>query len=214
MRTLSYPLPATRLTRRQCEAIMAPLLQYCLPAMGICRNFPRKLVFSTLEYMGLDIKHLFIVQEIIRVKDIIFHTFNNTLTGKLYRNSMELFFIELGINPADLPKAHSKVETLTTPSLVQSTMLFLAQFNIQLKHSITLTPLRNQDQYIMEALLQLELPDYELKICNHCRLYLKGSLGRYLHQAGAQRQVLACLPPPNDDKLENLAILPHQSLFV
>jgi hypothetical protein len=50
MRTLSYPLPALRFTRSQCEAIMAPILQYCLPALGICRNFPRKLVFSTFDY--------------------------------------------------------------------------------------------------------------------------------------------------------------------
>jgi hypothetical protein len=47
LRTLAYPLSALRLTRCQMEQIMAPLLQYCLPAMGICRNFLRKLGIST-----------------------------------------------------------------------------------------------------------------------------------------------------------------------
>jgi hypothetical protein len=102
MRTISYPLPALRLTRPQCEAIMAPILQYCLPALGICQNFPRKLVFSTLDYYGINIKHLFVIQEIARVHDIIFHTFNDTLTGLLYRASLELFFIELGFQPTTL----------------------------------------------------------------------------------------------------------------
>jgi len=51
MRTLLHPLPAIRLTKAQCESIMAPLLQYLLPALGVCRNFPRRLVFSTLDYM-------------------------------------------------------------------------------------------------------------------------------------------------------------------
>jgi hypothetical protein len=35
-RSLSYPLAALRLTKPQWEAIMAPILRYCLPAMGIC----------------------------------------------------------------------------------------------------------------------------------------------------------------------------------
>jgi hypothetical protein len=59
LRTLMYPLPSIRLSKAQWEIIMCPILWYCLPALGICRNFPRKLVHTTLDYMGLDIKHLF-----------------------------------------------------------------------------------------------------------------------------------------------------------
>lgn len=36
MRTLIYPLPALQLTKKECEAIMAPILQYCLQALGVC----------------------------------------------------------------------------------------------------------------------------------------------------------------------------------
>jgi hypothetical protein len=39
-KTLTYPLPALNLTKEQCEKIMAPILQYGLPNMGVCRNFP------------------------------------------------------------------------------------------------------------------------------------------------------------------------------
>jgi hypothetical protein len=52
--------------------------------------------------MGLDISHLFFLQEISRLKDIILHNFNDRLTGKLYRTSMEIFFLETGINPSNL----------------------------------------------------------------------------------------------------------------
>jgi hypothetical protein len=119
MRTLVYPLPAIRLTKSQCESIMAPLLRFCLPAMGVCMNFPRKLVHSTLDYIGLDIKHLFLLQEIMHIKDIILHNSNATLTGQLYRASMELFFIELGITPSLLLTRQKAVDCLTTPSLVK-----------------------------------------------------------------------------------------------
>jgi hypothetical protein len=74
LRTLYYPLPALHLTKAQCEAIMSPLLQYCLPTLGICRNFPRLLVFSPLDFMGLHIMHLYTLQEIIRIKDMIFNS--------------------------------------------------------------------------------------------------------------------------------------------
>jgi hypothetical protein len=48
---------------------MRPLLLYCLPALGICRNFPRALVFGPMEYSGLGFKHLFTDQEIARLQD-------------------------------------------------------------------------------------------------------------------------------------------------
>jgi hypothetical protein len=152
---------------------MAPLLRYCLPAIGVCRNFPRALVFSTLDYMGLHIQHLHSLQEIARLKDIIPHTFNDTLTGKLYQMSMELFFIELGL-PNQLSRyAIEVLDGLTTNSLVKSTMLFLRQYNIVLKHSIEVKQLRENDSSIMEQLLNLGIPLPDLVVCNRCRLFLK-----------------------------------------
>jgi hypothetical protein len=152
---------------------MAPLLQYCLPALGVCRHFPRRLAFSTLDYMGLDIKRLFILQEIFRIKDIIFHTFNDTLTGKLYRTSLELFFLELGIQPWHFHAEENAIVALTSPSLVQTSMLFMSQFKIYLKHSIRIPLLREGDQFIIEAFLSLDIPIQDLVACNKCRLFLK-----------------------------------------
>ncbi len=40
------------------DAKMQPILHYGLPALGICRNFPRKMVFAPHKYMGLGFKHL------------------------------------------------------------------------------------------------------------------------------------------------------------
>jgi hypothetical protein len=52
-RTFCYPLNAVNLTKAQCEAIMSPVLHYALPAMGVCRNFPRAMVFSPLKTQDL-----------------------------------------------------------------------------------------------------------------------------------------------------------------
>lgn len=141
--------------------------------MGICRNFPRKLVFSTLDYMGLNIVHLHTLQEILRIKDIIFHNFNDTLTGKLYKTSMELFYIELGMNPQRQLPSIDILETLTTSSLVKSTMVFMVEYGIYFKHNITIPLLRSHDELIMESFLRMNIPLPELLACNKCRLFLK-----------------------------------------
>jgi hypothetical protein len=80
-RTLIYPLPAINLMKKECEAIMAPIIEYILPALGICRNFPRSIVFAPKEFFGLGIQHLHTIQEILRLKDIVQHTFQESITG-------------------------------------------------------------------------------------------------------------------------------------
>lgn len=114
--TLIYPLLAIRLTKAQCEAILSPLLHYC--PIGVCRFFPRKLVFSTADYMGLNLPHLPMLQDIARIQDLIFHTFNGALTGDLYRASLEIFVIEIGCNAYEVWRDSVIIVLLTTPSLV------------------------------------------------------------------------------------------------
>jgi hypothetical protein len=80
-RTLVYPLPALNLTKEQCYYIIKLMLTYLLPAIGVCRNFSRKLDFCPLKFLGLGIKHLHTVQEIARIKSLISHVHKDTLTG-------------------------------------------------------------------------------------------------------------------------------------
>jgi hypothetical protein len=97
-RTLCYPLNAMNLSTQECNAIMSPILNYALPAMGICWNFPRALVHNSTKHMGLGIKHIHKVQEIARLKDLIHHTYVKSMTGLLYRTSLEYLLLEIGIN--------------------------------------------------------------------------------------------------------------------
>jgi len=52
-RSLAYPLPTLNLTKDQCEKIITPANEFVLTAMGICRNFPRSLVFASEQYFRL-----------------------------------------------------------------------------------------------------------------------------------------------------------------
>ncbi len=172
-RMLLYPLPALNLTKAECELIMAPILRYCLPAMGYCRNFPRNVVFAPTTYMGLGIEHLYTVQEILRIKDFIFHTHYNTDTGSLYQISLEVLLLEVGVsnNLHDLP--YSKLSCLATSSLIKSTWNFLSTHDLTLKYEIKIPPSRINDQPIMKLFIDTSTPIDDLLRINRCRLYLR-----------------------------------------
>jgi hypothetical protein len=100
---------------------MAPILLYGLPALGICRYFPHKLVFAPIKYMGLGIQHLYTIHEIARLKDIINHTYKATTTGNLIRTSLELLFLEVGMGTNLAAIDFDSTSYLATDSLVKST---------------------------------------------------------------------------------------------
>lgn len=51
---------------------MAIHLNYALPAMGICRNFLRAIVFAPIESLGLGVQHLYMIQGITRTCNFIY----------------------------------------------------------------------------------------------------------------------------------------------
>jgi len=41
------PITCSNMFKKQHEQMMSILLQYALPTMGVCRSFPRQLIFTT-----------------------------------------------------------------------------------------------------------------------------------------------------------------------
>jgi hypothetical protein len=149
LRFLAYSLPALCLSRQQWDCILSPILRYCLPAMGVSRYFPRKLVFASSSHFGLGFKHLHTMQEIAHIKDIIWHTFSDTLTGILYKTSFKLMLLECSIR-TDIFLIPDWSIQLSTQSLILDTIQFLRSHNINLYHNVTFTPQRENDAIIMQ----------------------------------------------------------------
>jgi hypothetical protein len=121
--TLCYPLSSINLSRLQCEKLMSPLLQYALPALGICRSFPRDIVFALIKYAGLGIKHLHTNQEIARLKDILSHTTKGALLGDLYKHSLTVLLLELGLGPDLSQIDYNKFGLFCTAACKQTTII-------------------------------------------------------------------------------------------
>jgi hypothetical protein len=139
-RSLLYPLPALNLTKK------------------LCRNFPGALVFAPEKFFGLGIPHLYTIQEIYRLSDLILHNTKETMTGLLSKSTLELLIIELGstIDLHLLP--FTQLQGLASNSLIKSTWEFLHIHSIQLHHNITLLAPREDDVEIMTVFYQQNLP--------------------------------------------------------
>jgi hypothetical protein len=173
MKTLTYPLPALNLTQSQCDHIMQPILKYVLPAMGVCRNFPRTMVYAPKKYMGIGIRHPYTTQETARIMDIINHTFSNTTTGQLHRHSLELMFVEIGVSTNFHELPYNSLHILATDSLAKSTWKFLHDNDISLEHDIVWPAPRDGDISLMVSFLNGGCSKDQLIILNKCRLYLR-----------------------------------------
>jgi hypothetical protein len=161
-KTLSYPLPCTSLSKKQCDKIMATALLQALPAMGICRYFPRSVVHGPLSRMGLGIPHIHSLQEIARLKDMIHHTDINTFTGQLYRGTLEAMIIKVGVGMDIFQYPFQDLQHLATDSLVKTTWETLSANGLLVTTDIAI-PLPRAKGARGPVLLTL----------NYCRLYLK-----------------------------------------
>ncbi len=149
VRTLAYPLSALNLNKAQYDDIMRPILMYGFPAMGICRNFARDIMFAPELYRGIGLKHLHTEQEIFRLIDIITHTHQEPITGSLYMSSFEILLVEVGLGSTVHSIPSQFMQYLATDSLIKSTCLFLSKHRLQLCHTIQFSPGRQNDLRIM-----------------------------------------------------------------
>ena len=88
----------TTLTQADCDYITSPILQQCLPRMGIVRSFPRTLVHSHSQYQGLEIPNLFWLQGYYHIERLIKFFGSSHLSGSLLRHSLESLRLELRCN--------------------------------------------------------------------------------------------------------------------
>lgn len=152
---------------------MAPILRFCLPDIGMCRNFSRKPVCTP--YPDGIRFYAFILPTGYSsdFKVIISHTFQGILTGHLYRTSLELLLLEAGQGTSILNLQSTSVNLLGKACVVKSFVLFLIRYEIALCHDISLQKPRENDVLVMTASVELGLPLEDLWICNHFRIYLR-----------------------------------------
>ena len=177
MKTIEYPLMATTMTRRQIDTIMQPILQAALRKCRIQNRLPRKLVYGTLRARGLGLKDPFITQLIQHLQAILRHANRDTPSQVLHQENMELVQLHIGSarNFWELP--FEEYGCLAPKGWMKHTWECLDSTPLSLLGPpLQIPPLRQHDEFIMDAFVAQGYEDAELQILNDCRLYLKATL--------------------------------------
>ena len=172
-KTLEYPLHATTLTLQECEEIMAPAKREILHGLQICENFPLMLLFGPQSNLVLGLKHLYTLQGIMHIEDLIHQTSQGTLTGELYRSTLEQLMVNIGYGSDLFSAPYATLGKLMPYTWMTHLWEFLDRRGLQLKHDIELVLLRHHDCFIMRKAVEAKFTFSQLDAINRCRIYLQ-----------------------------------------
>ena len=174
LKSLQYPLPAAMLSKKQCNAIMSPLLLAGLPKMKIARTFPREVIHGPYSRGGFGIPDLYTTQNISKIEILLDQFDKQSITSSLLQLHLQYLTLEIGIGDDFLLKSFDVYGRIITPSIITSLWQFTTESNIQIHLPLPTTPLmRQKDTYIMEEIGKRKLSLGTLKDINQCRMFLQ-----------------------------------------
>ncbi len=113
---LHYPLTATVLTKAQCMAIMQPVLQGVLPAMGFNCHFSWAVAYSPYSKKGLNLPNLYTKQVVSHISTLLkYGVYPKDPTVILLQANAEAMRLESGLCGHLI-----KFSQATTPCLTQT----------------------------------------------------------------------------------------------
>jgi hypothetical protein len=89
MPSLECGIPATKLTKKDCEEIQRPTMNMILPKMGIARSAPRAAILGTTQFGGLGLTHLAPLQGHTILQYILGYLGCEDITGCLIQMLLE-----------------------------------------------------------------------------------------------------------------------------
>ena len=98
MNTIAYPLTATSLMYDECDSIMQPILKAVLPKARIQRRLPRKLLYGSRRFQGLNLHHPYWTQLIKHLHCLMTHSNRDTPTADLLTENTDLVQLHIGSN--------------------------------------------------------------------------------------------------------------------
>jgi hypothetical protein len=173
MKTLEYPMMATMLTESDWEYILVPLLAAGLPRAGLTRTFPRDILFGPTLAQGFGVFHPWYHQQITYLTTLLQHTQQQTMTGQLITASYEQLRLEMGTSGFMMDVSYQTMKDTVTKTWLTNLWEFADKFQIKIQDDTSqLKPQRQNDKFIMDALLAAGFKGYVLKELNACQMFL------------------------------------------
>lgn len=162
----------TMLSKWQYKGIMAPIMTVGLNGLGSNWPLPQTLVHGTIEKQGLGLPHIYTLQGISHLEDVITHPALESLTSRMHGANLEQLLVDIGLGTNRLLAPFKKFGYLTPSTWMSCLWQLLDESNLQLKHNITASLQWQGDQYLIPT-FQKHCPESQLRAVNQWHLYLQ-----------------------------------------
>ena len=210
---ITYCLPITTFSAKECKKIQSPFYTALLPKLGINRHMPRALLHGPPQVAGLGLVNLEAEQLALHVSGLIAQIRKNDRVGQTMRASIDALQIYLGTEKQFFTKQAHTIEH--RPDRKESQLVYiweeLTLLGCQLTSDKFWTPISQgkNDVAVIEAIADTKrerqgtsnhLPKTAIWYANACRLYLNITMlheistpcGKFIHSwamDGSQRNV-------------------------
>ena len=168
-----YPMSIIGFSKRQCKRIESPVVSACLSAAGLCRTFPRAVVYAPVHLGGLGWLSMQTIQAQEMVTITLKHVKMNDTVGKLILISLQLAQVTAGISKPLLEPEALLPEYIGTSWIYSlHKMLWENSMKLRINKCWTVVLCRENDIAIMDHWVK-QHDKKKLQQLNMCRLYLK-----------------------------------------
>ena len=171
---ISYSLPVTTFTRKECTFLQAPAMAAFLPKLGLNRHTARSIINGPSQLGGLQLPDVYADQSIGQLRLFLGHLRRGDHTSRLLSIAISILQLRIGSGVLFLnlpyPKYEGWVEHTWLTSLWK--FLHLANLRVQVPSSIRFpSKQREHDSFIMTEFIYQGFSKLELDQINQCRLY-------------------------------------------
>ncbi len=169
---LTYSFPAMGLPPTFLERIHKLSTSTILNKMGYHRNLPRSVVFAPCRIGGIGLCNLIQEQSAQQTIILLRHLRAKSSLGKAMEALIRTYQLWAGL------RRHVLFDTQPCPWIPSQWLSHLRQSmqtnQVQICYNAwTIQPMRANDRFIMEDLLDQDLPRFKLERLNACRMYLQ-----------------------------------------
>ena len=174
--SISYHLTINTFTEIQLEKIQHPIIQVILQRLGYNENMPKDVIYGPTTTGGLGFHHLFSLQGLQKIKQILQAYRNNTPLRNILHTTFQWDQHVAGTSKSIFQDTGSSIPQLQNEKWILTLRHFLHQSNLQL-HLPQLKLVkcqRNQDRVIMDLVTNTsQFTAQDIQFINRCRVYLR-----------------------------------------
>ena len=149
-KTISYVLPATSFTTKQCEQLDSRAFMTVLPRLHINRHLPKVYRYASKQFYGLGLQHTQTVQATEKIKLLLFHANQPTQFSDALLSLLETRSLDMGVATSIFALPYERYSFLMETSWLKDIWKFISKHNITLVAKYNLPrPQRDKDFSLM-----------------------------------------------------------------